>query len=264
MVAVWRGIMTQKINIFRSGRLIKQAEGIIGEALLRCVAEAGVFLDAPCGGQGKCGKCLVRLAPDGQQVLACQTMISGDVDVYLPEEMEMEIADGSNGKTGDGSPGTLGRFRCSGSGTPEPSPCSSPRSTYGVAFDIGTTTIVAHLMNIETCERMATVSGINAQRPYGADVVSRIQYSAENGHETLTKLHHYFIRTVLGIKIRTTFSAAHRQGSEAILESLLKSEKLENAQIHAGMKPYPAFVGTNSAVHLHTVTAIDFYFAAVV
>ena len=58
----------------------------------------------------------------------------------------------------------------------------------GVAIDIGTTTIALHLIDTATNTRLATVSGVNAQVPYGADVTSRIEYSAKNGHEKLTNL----------------------------------------------------------------------------
>jgi uncharacterized 2Fe-2S/4Fe-4S cluster protein (DUF4445 family) len=57
-----------------------------------------------------------------------------------------------------------------------------------VAIDIGTTTVVAHLTDIPACKRLATASGVNAQRTYGADVISRFQYCAENGHETLARV----------------------------------------------------------------------------
>jgi len=55
----------------------------------------------------------------------------------------------------------------------------------GVAIDIGTTTIALHLINMNTKARLATISGANAQIPYGADVTSRIRYCAQNGNETL-------------------------------------------------------------------------------
>ena len=58
----------------------------------------------------------------------------------------------------------------------------------GAAIDVGTTTIALHLTNMETGARLATVSGANAQIPYGADVTSRIRYCAENGYETLTRV----------------------------------------------------------------------------
>ena len=65
---------------------------------------------------------------------------------------------------------------------------SSGAANLGVAIDIGTTTVVAHLTDMDTGARLATASGANAQRAYGADVISRIKYSIKKGHEGLTKL----------------------------------------------------------------------------
>lgn len=157
--------MPPVLKIYRSGSLIRTVEGIEGESLYERIIASDIYLEAPCGGTGKCGKCQVRLAPNGPKVLACQTYIYGDMEVYLPEEKKMNIA-GADEKTG-------------------PVSFAGP---LGVAVDIGTTTVVAHLIDIPTRARLATASGINVQRPYGADVISRIQYCNENGHETLTRL----------------------------------------------------------------------------
>ena len=44
---------------------------------------AGLAPDAPCGGgQGTCGKCLVKV--DGKPVLACQTKVEKDCQVEIP------------------------------------------------------------------------------------------------------------------------------------------------------------------------------------
>lgn len=48
---------------------------------------------------------------------------------------------------------------------------------YGIAVDIGTTTVVARMVNLNTFETMLTGSAGNPQGRYGADVVSRISYS---------------------------------------------------------------------------------------
>ena len=48
---------------------------------------------------------------------------------------------------------------------------------YGVAFDIGTTTVVGMLWNLETGELVDVESRTNYQSLYGADVISRISYS---------------------------------------------------------------------------------------
>lgn len=159
--------MEPKIRLFRNGKLIKETEGTVGETLLERITAAGEFLDAPCGGKGKCGKCLVQLAPDGEKVKACCTKVEGDMDVYLPGTMEdMHIADAGHGAA---------------------HAAEDVSGPYGIAVDIGTTTVVAHLTDLPTGKRIATASGVNAQRPFGADVISRIQYCAENGHETLTR-----------------------------------------------------------------------------
>ena len=57
-----------------------------GKNLLSAIQEAKLALDAPCGGQGKCGKCKVLI--NGEEALACQTEVSGDILVKLPEKAE--------------------------------------------------------------------------------------------------------------------------------------------------------------------------------
>ncbi|MCL2408648.1 MAG: ASKHA domain-containing protein [Oscillospiraceae bacterium] len=181
--------MTPIIRIYRAGELIRETEGVPGETLLKQITDAGEFLDAPCGGKGRCGKCLVHIgSPDGQAVLACQTRVDGDLDVHLPDKMVMTIADSGiieSGKLKIENERGLAR-------------------RLGVAVDIGTTSVVAHLTDLETCARIATASGVNAQRQYGADVISRIQYCAEHGHEALTAA----VQDQLASLIQETLSAA--------------------------------------------------------
>lgn len=50
-----------------------------GMTVLEAQRKAGLVPDAPCGGQGKCGKCKVTI--DGHTVLACQTVIDRDLEV---------------------------------------------------------------------------------------------------------------------------------------------------------------------------------------
>lgn len=56
---------------------------------------------------------------------------------------------------------------------------------YDIAVDIGTTTIALALVSRETKEVLRTVSTINGQRVYGADVISRIQASIDGKKEQL-------------------------------------------------------------------------------
>jgi uncharacterized 2Fe-2S/4Fe-4S cluster protein (DUF4445 family) len=45
---------------------------------------------------------------------------------------------------------------------------------YGVAIDLGTTTVVATLMDLDTGAPLAVASALNPQQTFGADVISRI------------------------------------------------------------------------------------------
>lgn len=53
----------------------------------------------------------------------------------------------------------------------------------GCAIDIGTTTIVIHLLNLIDGTVLSTWSALNKQKQYGADVISRIQYAAQGDYE---------------------------------------------------------------------------------
>jgi len=53
---------------------------------------------------------------------------------------------------------------------------------YGIACDIGTTTLVGSLVNLCTGEEVALVSRMNPQVSYGDDVLSRIQHASDCPH----------------------------------------------------------------------------------
>ena len=48
---------------------------------------------------------------------------------------------------------------------------------YGMAFDIGTTSIVGTLLHLDTGEELAAVGSVNPQTVYGGDLMSRIAYA---------------------------------------------------------------------------------------
>ena len=54
----------------------------------------------------------------------------------------------------------------------EPGDTSARR--FGIAFDLGTTTVVATLLDLSTGTPVAVASVLNAQQPFGADVITRI------------------------------------------------------------------------------------------
>jgi uncharacterized 2Fe-2S/4Fe-4S cluster protein (DUF4445 family) len=78
----------------------------------------------------------------------------------------------------------------------EPGDTTSRR--YAIAFDLGTTTVVATLLDLETGTPAAVRSMLNRQQPYGADVISRVSATMMDeaalgalqarAHETLQQL----------------------------------------------------------------------------
>jgi len=58
-------------------------------------------------------------------------------------------------------------------------PAGENVTSYGIAFDIGTTTVVGYLTNLETGATLACASGLNPQTVFGGDLISRIGFAAE-------------------------------------------------------------------------------------
>ena len=126
-----------------------------GENLLKLLQRHGLVSDAPCGGNGTCGKCKVTV--DGKQTLACKTTVDKDLEVLLPETARTEIL-------------TKGlKVQVKPDGT----------DSYTLAFDIGTTTVVAYLLDGCTGAMLTQSSCVNPQTRFGADVISRIQYAMD-------------------------------------------------------------------------------------
>jgi uncharacterized 2Fe-2S/4Fe-4S cluster protein (DUF4445 family) len=56
-------------------------------------------------------------------------------------------------------------------------PGDTTHAAYGAAFDLGTTTIVGTLLDLNTGEARAVASSLNAQAVHGGDVLSRISHT---------------------------------------------------------------------------------------
>ena len=72
---------------------------------------------------------------------------------------------------------------------------------YGIAFDLGTTTLVGTLMNLRTGMAAAVHSTLNGQAPFGADVISRISH-AMNGSESIDELRAAVVGTMNQVTAR--------------------------------------------------------------
>lgn len=134
--------------------------------LLASLRQAGYAPAADCGGIGRCGKCLVTVTgpvTDGEgrrqlcreeAILSCRFRPAGDCLLWLPE------GDGLHVVTGE-----LEQIPARGEG-------------LGAAVDIGTTTLAVMLYDLSDGRLLAARGERSAQRPFGADVISRIGYCA--------------------------------------------------------------------------------------
>ncbi len=80
----------------------------------------------------------------------------------------------------------------------EVEPGDTTARRFAIAFDLGTTTVVATLIDLESGQPAAVRSMLNRQQPYGADVITRISSTMmdptaltalrERAHETMAEL----------------------------------------------------------------------------
>lgn len=151
-----------------------------GATLLEAASQAGIILNTVCGGKGICKKCTVRLEPHGRKVLACQHHVTSDLIVTIPAEsrfFEQKIL----------AEGIESHARIQPDLYQEYRPGDSATTILGVAIDIGTTTVVAKLIDMTNGQCLATQATLNPQARYGDDVVSRISYAQTD--ERLADLH---------------------------------------------------------------------------
>ncbi len=259
------------------------------ENLIRAAMEAGVHINASCGGTGVCGKCRVLLEQgtmDGgisEQFsvedkekgyrLACQSQITSDITIRIPVESQVDTSR-LNAQSGgrhtaravysdvdelrqDGlfippvekiylelAPATVGDnqadmariinhlrfthhehrltmnldlirkipdiiregdFKVTATivrpvredGKNEIvniEPFDTTARNFGIAVDVGTTTVYGQLLDLHTGEVLAQHGEFNSQISYGEDVISRIMF-AEKG-DGLEVLHRKIIETI--------------------------------------------------------------------
>ena len=165
-------------------------------------------IEAPCGGMGRCGKCKVAIEGRGE-VLACRTLVADGMHIVLEKEAQAKIAEYGichNDYPADG------------------------RMTLVAACDIGTTTVVCHLIDGKSGEILATQSAPNAQKSFGADVVSRIERA---GAGDLEKMHDAITGQIASM-IRQLCASC---GRELPVEKLTVAGNTVMCHLFAGLSP---------------------------
>ena len=179
-----------------------------GPSLFDCAESLGIKVPTSCRKQGKCKECLVEitegmefLSPKGPEekhlrenfrlscrchlvkdsgVVRCHTMRRGDMRIerhalQLPTTGQKLPLDPAVTRDGD-------RILLDGIEIDR-----GPGPIHGLAMDLGTTTVVLRLLNLETGEIVADTAFENPQRFGGSDVMSRIHYDTEDGGKLLQR-----------------------------------------------------------------------------
>ncbi|MDR0500860.1 MAG: ASKHA domain-containing protein [Coriobacteriales bacterium] len=169
-----------------------EVEFNVEKTVLECIQSLGLTFHAPCGGKGNCKKCSVDVEYIGNfeanttgkphgipeanatgkphgiseanatvtqtTFLACQVMAKDGMIVFLRKEdndaMSIDVE------------GTKTLW------TPTPD-----ATGLGIAFDLGTTTLAARLIDMRNGNILAQSARVNPQTVFGADVISRIDAS---------------------------------------------------------------------------------------
>ncbi len=162
-------------------------------------------IEFPCGGKGTCGKCKVRLLDgeihmseahqqkttrlglSGDWRLACLSKCTGDISLEIEQFNHLILADESDFEF-------------------------IPASGLGIAIDLGTTTVVAQLVDLSNAKVLAVETMLNPQIRFGSDLISRIQACIDGNAAEMTRI----IRSSLGTLIDRLL-ANHPTGIESVV-----------------------------------------------
>lgn len=151
------------------------------------IQSQGTALAMSCGGKGMCGKCRVRVVrgrlpvtPEDKRIfseaqlaqgwrLACKAVTREAVEIVVPVQEQQ------------------GFSALAAEAADEGALSLAADHDYGLAVDIGTTTLAAALVDCTDGKILATATAVNSQRSFGADVVSRIGAACHGKGKALQK-----------------------------------------------------------------------------
>jgi len=245
-----------------------------GDSLFTCAERLGIAVPTSCNKNGKCKECVVEVG-EGMEHLSkpgpeekhlkgnfrlsccariaaeegtvrCHTMRRGTMKI---EKHAFELPTGARAwqldpaVTRDGDRILLDGVEIERGSGP----------LHGLAIDLGTTTVVIRLLNLETGEVIADSSFENPQRFGGSDVMARIQYDTEDRTKTLQ-------RTLIGYLSRaiTEFPVDPRSIYEVIIagNSTMRDIFFKLSVYSIGQSPYQSLTELEIAAGKRTTTSL--------
>lgn len=158
--------------------------------ILEFLREKNIHIDAACNGLGVCGKCKIKLESTDVSIsegkllgeeniksgyrLACMHSIEEADKEFILKSFESEKKPDSIVLTESFTPKIIH---------------TNIQEKYGIAIDIGTTTVAMELIDLKNAKIISKVADVNSQVKFGFDVMSRIAFTLENkeGLSTLQK-----------------------------------------------------------------------------
>ncbi len=127
-------------------------------------------------------------------------------------------------------------------------PGNTIKDNFGIAFDIGTTTIVGYLINLNNGKIYAVGSKLNSQTAYGEDLITRLTLIKEN-NENLQKLNSVLIKDLNEI-ISNTCSIAKIGSSQIYEASVVGNSVMHHIflginPVNIGMSPFIPVIQKN-------------------
>lgn len=222
----------KKIQITFEGRRISTTGN---RTVLEALIDATIMLRSDCGGKGRCGKCRIKiddssltaLSPPGEAEagflgakglaagyrLACCAAVLGDVALEIPAGSRLSAS------VLEKAPPLLLKKHII--------PKIRTKDTYGLAVDLGTTTIAAYLCDLSAGRVMASIAMRNPQAIFGDDVMSRISAVSKDSD---------LLKRLQGMAVKTIDWGA---------QALMRSSRLQPAQIKTMI-----VVGNSTMIHI--------------
>jgi len=167
---------TYSVKLVPLGKVIQANEGT---PLIDILHEYGV--EFPCGGKGSCGKCRVKVLQGSIETdwhhqeklqklgltndwrLACLSHCTEDLVLEVGQYEQIIQAD-------------------------ETTFDFTPQKGFGIAFDLGTTTLVGQLLDLSNGKILAVETDMNPQKVHGSDLISRLETALRDGGEEMTRI----------------------------------------------------------------------------
>ena len=209
--------------------------------LFLAAAQSDIWTEQPCGARTACGKCRVRVVAgeaaatsaderlltsaeiaDGWR-LGCQLTLDREVTLSIPPQTR-SIAPKSFGGDALFTDGVKPNVDMRGVTAP-----------FGVAVDIGSTSLAAALVELRTGQVRGTTSRVNPQVRFGADVISRIHFAQEHADGN-AQLHASVIEAI-GAMIADLVAQAAVRAEQVIAIACAGNATMTHAAVGADITP---------------------------